>query len=100
MTESSEHNAEYTPYWIKSSQPEMIEEFNIPLDEYPRRCEGMLARWDARRREILQDKRPHQHSIEKGEDGLAQSDRNNSHELFGWPPLIALFNLKKYEPES
>ena len=36
-TESSEHNAEYNPFFIKSKYPEMIEEFNIPLDEYPRR---------------------------------------------------------------
>ena len=37
-TESSEHNAEYNPFFIKSKYPEMIEQFNIPLDEYPRRC--------------------------------------------------------------
>ena len=34
VTESSEHSAEYFPYWIKSTHPELIEEFNIPLDEY------------------------------------------------------------------
>ena len=37
-TESSEHNAEYNPYYIKSNYPELIEKFNIPIDEYPRRC--------------------------------------------------------------
>jgi len=37
-TESSEHNAEYNPFFIKSRYPELIEKFNIPLDEYPRRC--------------------------------------------------------------
>ncbi|STR40243.1 alpha-galactosidase [Klebsiella michiganensis] len=41
VTESSEHNAEYMPYWIKRSYPELIERFNIPLDEYPR---GVLNR--------------------------------------------------------
>ena len=35
VTESSEHNAEYTPYFIKDKYPELIERFNIPLDEYP-----------------------------------------------------------------
>lgn len=35
VTESSEHNAEYLPYFIKSKYPELIDEFNIPLDEYP-----------------------------------------------------------------
>ena len=38
ITESSEHNAEYHPYFIKRNYPELIERFNIPLDEYPRRC--------------------------------------------------------------
>ena len=40
VTESSEHNAEYLPYFIKDKYPELIDRFNIPLDEYPRRlCE-------------------------------------------------------------
>ncbi len=38
VTESSEHNAEYAPFWIKHKYPELIDEWNIPLDEYPRRC--------------------------------------------------------------
>jgi alpha-galactosidase len=43
-TESSEHLAEYVPWFIKSARPELIDEFNLPLDEYLRRCEGQLAR--------------------------------------------------------
>jgi len=42
-TESSEHLAEYVPWFIKSARPELIEEFNIPLDEYLLRCEEQLA---------------------------------------------------------
>ncbi|HOX32415.1 MAG TPA: alpha-glucosidase/alpha-galactosidase [Spirochaetales bacterium] len=53
VTESSEHNAEYTPYWIKSRYPQFIEEFNIPLDEYPRRCVRQIANWEKRRDEIV-----------------------------------------------
>lgn len=45
VTESSEHNAEYMPYWIKSGCPELIAEFNIPLDEYPRRCIEQIKDW-------------------------------------------------------
>ncbi|NQT58528.1 MAG: alpha-glucosidase/alpha-galactosidase [Bacteroidetes bacterium] len=45
VTESSEHNAEYMPYWIKHRYPELIEEFNIPLDEYPRRCIQQIKDW-------------------------------------------------------
>jgi alpha-galactosidase len=46
VTESSEHNAEYMPYWIKSQYPGLIEEFNIPLDEYPRRCISQIKGWE------------------------------------------------------
>ncbi|MDR7345046.1 alpha-galactosidase [Pantoea alhagi] len=45
VTESSEHNAEYMPYWIKGRYPELIERFNIPLDEYPRRCVEQIEQW-------------------------------------------------------
>lgn len=44
-TESSEHNAEYNPYFIKKSNPELIEKFNIPLDEYLRRCRNQIERF-------------------------------------------------------
>ncbi len=49
VTESSEHFAEYVPWFIKRDRPDLIEEFNIPLDEYPRRCERQIARWDTMR---------------------------------------------------
>jgi alpha-galactosidase len=45
-TESSEHLAEYVPWFIKSARPELVERFNIPLDEYPRRCEENERRWE------------------------------------------------------
>lgn len=45
VTESSEHNAEYMPYFIKNRYPELIEQFNIPLDEYPRRCVKQIQGW-------------------------------------------------------
>ena len=44
-TESSEHNAEYNPFYIKRAYPELIERYNIPLDEYPRRCVGQIRSW-------------------------------------------------------
>ncbi len=44
-TESSEHNAEYNPFYIKSKYPELIGKYNIPLDEYPRRCVGQIEGW-------------------------------------------------------
>ena len=45
VAESSEHSSEYLPYFIKSQYPELIERFNIPLDEYPRRCIEQIAKW-------------------------------------------------------
>ena len=49
VTESSEHFAEYTPYFIRRDHPEYIERFNVPLDEYIRRCEVQIAGWEAQR---------------------------------------------------
>ena len=46
VTESSEHFAEYVPWFIKAARPDLVERFNIPLDEYPRRCEAQIAEWE------------------------------------------------------
>jgi alpha-galactosidase len=47
VTESSEHFSEYTPWFIKRDRPDLIEQFNVPIDEYIRRCEVQLAGWEA-----------------------------------------------------
>ena len=52
-TESSEHNAEYNPFFIKPQYPELIERYNIPLDEYPRRCEAQIAGWKKQKEDML-----------------------------------------------
>ncbi|MBE6796607.1 MAG: alpha-glucosidase/alpha-galactosidase [Ruminococcaceae bacterium] len=54
-TESSEHNAEYNMFYIKSKYPELIEKYNIPLDEYPRRCVNQIAGWKKEYQELLQN---------------------------------------------
>ncbi len=51
VTESSEHFAEYTPWFIKRDRPDLIERFNVPLDEYIRRCEAQIGMW-----EVMQEK--------------------------------------------
>ncbi len=56
VTESSEHFAEYVPYFIKAGRDDLIGHFGVPLDEYPRRCEEQIGGWEALRTE-LQD--PH-----------------------------------------
>ncbi|HHU91793.1 MAG TPA: alpha-glucosidase/alpha-galactosidase [Halanaerobiaceae bacterium] len=56
ITESSEHLAEYLPYFIKNRYPELIERFNIPLDEYPRRCVAQIRGWERMREELVNNK--------------------------------------------
>lgn len=53
-TESSEHNAEYNMFYIKSKYPELIEKYNIPLDEYPRRCINQIEGWKKEYAEMLE----------------------------------------------
>ncbi len=67
LTESSEHNAEYHPYFIKSKYPELIDAFNIPLDEYPRRCVSQIERWEQMKVDLVDNASiSHDRSIEYG----------------------------------
>lgn len=66
-TESSEHNAEYNMFYIKSKYPELIERYNIPLDEYPRRCINQIEGWKKEYEELLangvkEHKRSHEYA--------------------------------------
>ncbi|MBQ7916727.1 MAG: alpha-glucosidase/alpha-galactosidase, partial [Firmicutes bacterium] len=54
-TESSEHNAEYNMFYIKEKYPELIKRYNIPLDEYPRRCINQIAGWKKEYAEMLEN---------------------------------------------
>ncbi|NLF23632.1 MAG: alpha-glucosidase/alpha-galactosidase, partial [Lentisphaerae bacterium] len=53
MSESSEHFAEYVPHFIQAAAPELIDEFNIPLDEYPRRCIQLIESWKKQSKELV-----------------------------------------------
>ena len=55
VTESSEHSAEYVPWFIKARAPELVERLGIPLDEYPRRCREQIAQWETLRGELVTD---------------------------------------------
>jgi alpha-galactosidase len=52
VTESSEHFAEYVPWFIKAHRPELLERYAIPLDEYPGRCELYEVAWEYIEREL------------------------------------------------
>ncbi|HEX5807596.1 MAG TPA: alpha-glucosidase/alpha-galactosidase [Anaerolineales bacterium] len=69
VTESSEHFSEYVPWFIKRDRPDLIKEYEIPLDEYLTRCELQITRWEAERV-----------SFERGElgDGFARSQEYGS----------------------
>jgi alpha-galactosidase len=56
VTESSEHFAEYVPWFIKSHQPHLIEEFGIPLNEYLQRCQTQIAGWESLQTRLLDPK--------------------------------------------
>jgi alpha-galactosidase len=58
VTESSEHFAEYVPWFIKADRPDLIERFNVPLDEYLRRSETQITEWDALRSDLERDDSP------------------------------------------
>jgi len=63
-TESSEHNAEYNPFFIKKTHPELIDRYNIPLDEYPRRCINAITSWETKRQQLLDHTLSHVRSKE------------------------------------
>jgi alpha-galactosidase len=77
VTESSEHFSEYTPWFIKRDRPDLVDQFNIPLDEYIRRCEEQIKGWHEMRERLeagadIDVRRSHEygsliiHSLETG----------------------------------
>jgi alpha-galactosidase len=97
VTESSEHFSEYSPWFIKEKHPELIEEFEIPLDEYPRRCVNQIARWEQVRKEMedpnstLEVHRSHEygsliiHSMETGQPRVVYGNVPNDNLIDNLP---------------
>lgn len=84
VTESSEHNAEYHPYFIKSQYPELIEKFNIPLDEYPRRCVNQIEEWQHMRDDIVNNQNlTHERSHEYGSYIIEAMETNTPYKIGG-----------------
>ncbi len=84
VTESSEHNAEYLPYFIKSKYPELIERYHIPLDEYPRRCIKQIDEWNKTREELLGDvKLTHERTHEYGSYIIEAMETNVPYKIGG-----------------
>ena len=88
VTESSEHFSEYTPWFIKRDRPDLIDRFNIPLDEYITRCETQIAGWHSMRAQLEGDapievRRSHEygsliiHSMETGTPRVVYGNVSN-----------------------
>jgi alpha-galactosidase len=100
VTESSEHFAEYTPWFIKEGREDIIEKFGIPLDEYPKRCVEQIERWKAQADEFRQAKtievKPSKeyassiaNSIWTGEPSVVYGNLRNGNAISSLPPDCA-----------
>ena len=90
VTESSEHFAEYVPWYIKRDRTDLIGAFNIPLDEYPRRCELQAAEWQTLSKTLMDPASPMEvrpspeygariiHAIETGEPAVIYGNVANA----------------------
>jgi alpha-galactosidase len=97
VTESSEHFSEYTPWFIKRDRGDLIKRFNIPLDEYPRRCEVQIAEWERLRKELENPNTPLEvtrsvefgsliiHSLETGIPRVVYGNVSNEHLIENLP---------------
>ncbi|MDE2126908.1 MAG: alpha-glucosidase/alpha-galactosidase [Armatimonadetes bacterium] len=97
VTESSEHFAEYCPWFIRRDRPDLIEQFNVPLDEYIRRCEAQIAGWHAMKAQFEGDapvhvERSHEygsliiHSMETGTPRVIYGNVPNGDLIDNLPP--------------
>jgi alpha-galactosidase len=90
ITESSEHFSEYGPWYIKRDRPDLIERYNIPLDEYPRRCVAQNASWAGMAAEL---------EAGKGFDSLQRSSEYGSriiHAMETGEPTVIHGNVLNY----
>lgn len=94
VTESSEHMSEYTPYFNK--RDDLIQRFDIPIDEYIRRSERNLLRFEETRRKIengesFETEKSHEygapiiHSIETGTDRVIWGNVLNTNLITNLP---------------
>jgi alpha-galactosidase len=85
VTESSEHFSEYVPWFIKSQRPELLDRFDIPLDEYPRRCEELISGWEHLRDQLEDPNAPLDvtRSVEYGSGIIHSIETNTPRIVYG-----------------
>ncbi|MFZ9697220.1 MAG: alpha-glucosidase/alpha-galactosidase [Ilumatobacteraceae bacterium] len=94
VTESSEHFAEYVPWFIKRDRPDLLDRFGIPLDEYPRRCERQIAGWESLRSR-LEDPSASLRvvpSMEYGSSIINAMETNEAVTIYGNVPNVGLIS--------
>ncbi len=82
-TESSEHNAEYNPWFIKPNYPGLIESAGIPINEYMRRCEEAEKRWQDRKNQMIENSFTHERSKEYGARIMESMESNTPYKIGG-----------------
>jgi alpha-galactosidase len=86
VTESSEHFSEYCPWFIHHGE-EVIRQFGIPLDEYLRRCESIIATWkDTEKRMLADNKVSIGKSVEYGSQIINAMETGNPVVIYGNVP--------------
>ena len=93
VTESSEHFSEYVPWFIKRDRPDLIDKFNVPLDEYIRRCEAQIAGWHAMREAFERGEGiEHRRSHEYGSAIIHSIETNQPRVIYGNVPNHGLID--------
>jgi alpha-galactosidase len=94
VTESSEHFSEYVPWFIKSHRPDLLARFNIPIEEYIRRCERQIERWEGLRQHLEHDPSPLpvKRSVEYGSQIIHSLETGQPRVIYGNVPNDALID--------
>jgi alpha-galactosidase len=94
VTESSEHFAEYVPWFIKEGRSDLVDHFGIPLDEYPRRCENQIAGWERLRARMEDPNAPIRvvPSMEYGSGIIHSMETGEKHVVYGNVPNRGLIS--------
>ena len=73
------------PWYIKRDRPDLIEKFNIPLDEYPRRCEEQIARWEGMSKDLKDSSKPIEvrRSVEYGSEIIHSIETGQPRVVYG-----------------
>jgi alpha-galactosidase len=102
VTESSIHFAEYTPWFIKRGRDDLLQKYEVPLDEYISRCERHIAEWHQLRADLEDESKPMEvcrsheyaaaiiHSCVTGKNGLVYGNVRNNGLIENLPPDAAV----------